>query len=73
MHHPTVLKSQLSLTRCVTLSTCLATRNLSVLACEMGTGPSSAGCREEGGIRTTLGAVGTRSICSGPGFTCLCH
>lgn len=73
MHSPTVLKSQVSLTRYVTFSTCLASPNLSALTCEMGPRPISAHCSEEGAVHTTLSTVQTRSILYRPRFSCLCR
>lgn len=45
------------LTSCVTLSTPLATRNLNVLALEMGTRPVSLGYWGWGGVHAALGPV----------------
>lgn len=66
MHSPTVLKSQVSLTRYVTFSTCLASLNLSVLACEMGPRPISARCSEEGAVHTTLTQCEPGQYSTGP-------
>ena len=67
--NPAILEPQLYLTSCVTLSTPLATWNLSVLACEMGTRPIWLGYCEEEGIPGTLSLVGTCSVAHLPRFS----
>lgn len=53
------------LTSCVTLSTPLATRNLNVLALEMGTRPVSLGYGGGAGFMQPSG----QSVCQRPGFS----
>lgn len=67
---PSVLKSQAYLTSCVTLSTHLATRNLSVLACEMGAKPVSPGSAEEA---DSMSPGGTSQCPAGLDSICICH
>lgn len=63
---PPVLRAQVYLASCVTLSTPLATWNLNVLTLEMGTRPVSLGYwRGVGGFMQPSG----QSVCHWPGFS----
>lgn len=63
---PPVLRSQVYLTSCVTLSTPLATWNLNVLTLEMGTRPVSLVYWGEG---TGFMQPSGQSVCQRPGFS----